>query len=146
MRAEGVGAPSEGNSPRNSIGLERLNSSAFGSGEWYSPSPDVIYISNPKGASALVKRPCGNQEVILTISCGPAVKQVYTIVKGYEAFDAGIVTGVYSACWNEEDVRFKDKNNSGKEASGGKDDEQDNGSLSYQYTIILKYPACLYKN
>ena len=136
MRAEGVGAPEEGNKPRNSIGLERLNSSAFGSGDWYSPSPDVIFIPNPKGASAEVKRPCGNQEVILTISCGPAVKQVYTIVKGYEAFDAGIVAGVYSACWNEEDVRFKDKNNSGKEASGGKDDEQDHTNASYQYMII----------
>ncbi len=136
MRAEGVGAPSEGNSPRNSIGLERLNSSAFGSGEWYSPSPDVIYISNPKGASALVKRPCGNQEVILTISCGPAVKQVYTIVKGYEAFDAGILNGYYSACWNEEEVKFKEKNNNGKEASGGKDDEQKDGQYSYQYRLI----------
>ena len=136
MRAEGVGAPEEGNKPRNSIGLESLKSTEFGSGSWYSPSPDVIHIATPSGATAEVKRPCGNQEVILTMSCGPAVKQVYTIVKGYEAFDAGIVTGVYSACWNEEDVRFKDKNNSGKEASGGKDDEQDNGSLSYQYTII----------
>ena len=136
MRAEGVGAPSEGNSPRNSIGLERLNSSVFGSGEWYSPSPDVIIISNPKGASAGVRRPCGNQEVILTISCGPAVKQVYTIVKGYEAFDAGILSGEYSACWNEEEVLFKEKNNSGKEATGGKDDEQKNPQSSYQYRLI----------
>ena len=136
MRAEGVGAPSEGNSPRNSIGIERLNNSVYGSGEWSSPSPDVIFIQNPKGATAIVRRPCGNQEVILTMNCGPAVKQVYTIVKGYEAFDAGIVEGTVSACWNDENVRFKDKNNGGKEASGGKDDEQDNGGASFQYMII----------
>lgn len=136
MRAEGVGVPEEGNKPRNSIGLESLKSTEFGSGSWYSPSPDVIHIATPSGATAEVKRPCGNQEVILTMNCGPAVKQVYTIVKGYEAFDAGIVAGSVYACWNEEDVVFKVKNDGGKEASGGKDDEQDNGSLSYQYAII----------
>ena len=136
MRAEGVGAPEEGNKPRNSFGLERMNSSEYGAGEWSSPSPDVILIPNPKGSTATVKRPCGNQEVILTMSCGPAVKQVYTIVKGYEAFDAGIVSDAVSVCWNELDVRFKDKNKGGKEASGGKDDEQDKGSVSYQYMII----------
>ena len=136
MRAEGVGAPEEGNKPRNSIGIERLHNAVYGSGEWYSPSPDVIFIPNPKGATAEVSRPCGNQEVILTLSCGPAVKQVYTIVKGYEAFDAGIVTGNIYACWNDLDVVFKEKNNGGREASGGKDDEQENGEVSYQYMII----------
>ena len=135
MRAEGVGTPEEGNKPRNSFGLERMNSSEYGAGEWSSPSPDVILIPNPKGSTATVKRPCGNQEVILTMSCGPAVKQVYTIVKGYEGFDAGSVSGVFSACWNDTDVQFKAKNE-GKEASGGKDDEQENGGLSYQYMII----------
>lgn len=136
MRAEGVGAPEEGNKPRNSFGLERLNSTEFGAGQWYSPSPDVIFISNPSGATAGVTRPCGNQEVILTMTCGPAVKQVYTIVKGYEAFDAGIVNDVASVCWNDMDALFIDKNKSGKEASGGKDDEQDNSGVSYQYMII----------
>ena len=134
-RAEGVGAPKEGNEPRKTIWIQTLKNN-LGVGQWYSPSPEVILIENPSGDKAQVFRPCGNQEVILTQTYGEFVKQVYTIVKGYEVFDAGVVTGETWACWNDEDVKFKDKNSGGKEASGGKDDEQKNPVLSYQYMII----------
>ena len=134
-RAEGVGTPKEGNSPRQSFTLETTTHATYGKGEWYSPSPDVITIANPTGTKADVHRPCGNQEVILTLTYDRFVKQIYTIVKGYDAFDAGIVEGYVFACWNEEGVGFK-KHNEGKEASGGKDDEQKNEELSYHYRII----------
>jgi len=134
-RAEGVGAPKEGNEPRHTIGLDKLKNN-FGEGQWYSSSPDVIYIKNPTDSKAEVTRPCGNQEVILTLTYDKFVKQVYTIVKGYETFDAGIVIGNQMVCWNKEDVKFKSCNNEGKEASGGKDDEQKNAEFCYQYMII----------
>ena len=135
-RAEGVGAPKEGNSPRSSFILETMNHSTYGKGQWYSPSPDVIAITNPTGAKAEVARPCGNQEVILTLHFDRFYKQIYTIVKGYDVFDAGRVSGFVVACWNEEGVRFKDNNRNGKEPSGGKDDEQKSEELSYHYMII----------
>ncbi len=135
-RAEGVEAPKEGNSPRQPFVLEQIHHTTYGDGAWYSPTPDVIHIPTPTSDRASVHRPCGNQEVILTLTYDRYVKQIYTLVKGYEAFDAGIVNDSYSACWNEEDVRLIDKNRGGKEATGGKDDEQDNGSVSYQYMII----------
>jgi hypothetical protein len=134
-RAEGVGAPKEGNEPRNTITLDLLYNN-YGYGEWYSPNPDVIYIASPSSSRAQVSRPCGNQEVILTQTFGNFVKQVYTIVKGYDVFDAGVVSGETWACWNQEDVKFMAQNNGGKEASGGKDDEQKNSTYSYQYMII----------
>ena len=134
-RAEGVGAPKEGNEPRKTIWIQTLKNN-LGVGQWYSPSPEVILIEDPSGDKAQVFRPCGNQEVILTQTYGEFVKQVYTIVKGYEVFDAGVVTGETWACWNAEDVKFKNYNSGGKEASGGKDDEQKNPVLSYQYMII----------
>ena len=135
-RAEGVGAPKEGNSPRQPFGLEPIHHTTYGDGAWYSPTPDVIHIPTPTSDRASVHRPCGNQEVILTLTYDRYVKQVYTLVKGYEAFDAGILNDSYSACWNEEGVLLKAQNKGGKEATGGKDDEQDNGSVSYQYMII----------
>lgn len=143
-RAEGVGAPKEGNEPRQTIILDWLHNN-LGEGQWYSPSPDVIYIPSPTSSVAQVFRPCGNQEVILTQTYDKFVKQVYTIVKGYDVFDAGIVTGETLACWSQEDVKFMAQNNGGKEASGGKDDEQKSSTYSYQYmiirdTVISRYP------
>ena len=115
--------------------LDRLYNN-LGEGQWYSPSPDVIYIPSPTSSVAQVFRPCGNQEVILTQTYDKFVKQVYTIVKGYDVFDAGIVTGETWACWEQEGIKFTAQNNGGKEASGGKDDEQKSLALSYQYMII----------
>lgn len=136
-RAEGVGTPKEGNKPRMTFKLGIMNDIGLGSGQWFSPSPEVIKIADPTGnTGAEVFRPCGNQEVILTLTYDKYVKQIYTIVKGYEVFDAGVVTGDVTACWNQDDVKFKDKNNEGKEASGGKDDEQESSGFSYQYMII----------
>ena len=136
-RAEGVGTPKEGNSPRKSFKLGIMNDAGSGAGQWFSPSQDVIKIDDPSGSrGAEVFRPCGNQEVILTLTYGQFVKQIYTIVKGYEVFDAGIVEGEVLACWNQEDVKFLSNNNKGKEASGGKDDEQKSSTYSYQYMII----------
>lgn len=136
-RAEGVGTPKEGNNPRHTFKLSMMNNVGLGSGQWFSPSPDVIKIEDPTGnKDAEVFRPCGNQEVILTFSYDKFVKQIYTIVKGYEVFDAGIVDGDAIACWNQEDVKFLSNNNNGKEASGGKDDEQKSSEYSYQYMII----------
>ena len=135
-RAEGVGTPIEGNNPRKRFGLETINHSAYGKSKWHSPSPDVIYIQEPTSQFATVNRPCGNQEVILTLSYDKFVKQIYTIVKGYDTFDAGIANGHVYACWNEEGVGFKDNNKDGKEPSAGKDDEQKNDNLSYHYRII----------
>ena len=135
-RAEGVGSPQEGNNPRKSFKLSMMNDVGLGTAMWFSPSPDVIKIDDPTGyKDAEVFRPCGNQEVILTLTYHKFVKQIYTIVKGYEVFDAGIVEGDAVVCWNQENVKFLD-NNKGKEASGGKDDEQKSSQYSYQYMII----------
>ena len=132
MRAEGVGTPEEGNKPRNLFNLGQMD----GDYKWDSPNPTTINIPSPTAHTAQVTRPCGNQEIVLTITYGEAVKQIYTNVKGYEPFDAGMVAGSWSVCWNASDVRFIDKNNGGKEAMGGKDDEQDHDNNSYQYMII----------
>lgn len=145
-RAEGVGTPKEGNEPRKSFKLSMMNDVGLGAGQWFSPSPDVIKIDDPTGhRDAEVFRPCGNQEVILTLTYDKFVKQIYTIVKGYEVFDAGIVEGDVTACWNQEDVKFL-ASNKGKEASGGKDDEPKSFTYSYQYmiirdTVISRVPA-----
>ena len=135
-RAEGVGTPIEGNEPRKIFKLESMSHSKYGKGEWFSPSPDVIYIEKPTSSLAVVNRPCGNQEVILTLSYDRFIKQIYTIVKGFDTFDAGIAAGHVYACWKEEGVGFKSNNKDGKEASGGRDDEQKNERLSYQYRIF----------
>ena len=126
-RAEGVGAPMEGNRPRKTFSL-------LGSGisVWLSPSEDVIRIT---GNSAEVVRPCGNQEVILTVTEDATTKQIYTIVKGYEKFDAGRMKGGYTACWREEEALLRYANREGKAPLGGKDDEQD-GNYSYSYMLI----------
>ncbi|MBR0310285.1 MAG: hypothetical protein IJQ97_05305 [Paludibacteraceae bacterium] len=133
-RAEGVGAPMQGNLPRKSFAL--LGSSTT---VWASSSEDVIRIQNT--ASAQVVRPCGNQEVILTATEGSTSKQFYTIVKGYEKFNAGTLSGSVTACWREEDVRILNANHEGKEPLGGKDDEQD-GAASYQYMLIRDTVFC----
>ncbi len=136
MRAEGVGAPTESNGPRGAFKLEQMNHSVYGKGNWSSASPDAIYIDKPTSELATVHRPCGNQEVILSVSYDKFVKQIYTVVKGYETFDAGSLGGHVSACWMAEDVGFKDNNKDGKEANGGKDDDQKNERNSYQYRLI----------
>ena len=136
MRAEGVGAPTESNGPRGAFKLEQMNHSVYGKGNWSSASPDAIYIDKPTSELATVHRPCGNQEVILSVSYDKFVKQIYTIVKGYDTFDAGSLGGHVSACWMAEDVGFKDNNKDGKEANGGKDDDQKNERNSYQYRLI----------
>ena len=133
-RAEGVGAPMTGNRPRKQFKL-------IGSSDavWRSSGEDVIRIVN--SSTATVVRPCGNQEVILTVSEGSASKQIYTIVKGYEKFDAGKMEGIATACWREEEVKILNANKSGKEPIGGKDDEQD-GECSYRYMLIRDTVVC----
>lgn len=126
-RAEGVGAPKEGNAPRKQFSLSGGNGSV-----WFSPSDEVIHISN--NSTAAVVRPCGNQEVILSVTEGNTTKQIYTIVKGYEKFDAGRMEGMTTACWRS-DVKLLSANHDGKEPLGGKDDEQ-GGVYGYQYMII----------
>lgn len=133
-RAEGVGAPMTGNRPRKQFKLIGSNDAV-----WRSSGEDVIRIANSN--TATVVRPCGNQEVILTVSEGDASKQIYTIVKGYEKFDAGKMDGSVTACWREEDVKILDANKSGKEPIGGKDDEQD-GVCSYRYMLIRDTVIC----
>lgn len=133
-RAEGVATPGE-KGTRLSFTLETITTST-GQGNWESPSPDIINIPSSTGEKANVARPCGNQEVILTLTFGNAKKQVYTNVKGYEQFDAGVVTGNVMACWNEEEVIFVQKNNGGKEPSGGKDDGQHQPNTCYMYMLI----------
>jgi len=128
-RAEGVGSPSDGNKPRPPF----IVNGAKGT-KWYSPSQEAIKIEYETFAH--VTRSCSNQEVILTATLGKATKQIYTIVKGYETFDAGFVSGQVIACWNEENVGFKANNREGREATGGKDDEQESETLSYRYMII----------
>lgn len=127
-RAEGVGTPMEGNKPRKEFQLVGVPES-----EWVSPSEDVIQIVT--NAKAEVHRPCSNQPVILTVTEGTSTKQIYTIVKGYDNFDPGIVDGTASVCWRQENVKFISTNR-GKEPTGGKDDEQDNPDYCYQYMII----------
>ncbi|MBR6034507.1 MAG: hypothetical protein IKP39_00440 [Paludibacteraceae bacterium] len=151
MRAEGVGAPTESNGPRGAFKLEQMNHSVYGKGNWSSASPDAIYIDKPTSELATVHRPCGNQEVILSVRYDKFVKQIYTIVKGYDTFDAGIASGHAYACWQEEGIGFKDNNKDGKEASGGRDDEQKNERLSYQYrifrdTVIREGDEVTYRN
>lgn len=126
-RAEGVGAPKEGNAPRKQFALSGASGSV-----WFSPSDEVIHIRS--NSTAEVVRPCGNQEVILTVTEGSTTKQIYTIVKGYEKFDAGRMEGVKTACWREE-TKLISANHDGKEPLGGKDDEQ-GGVYGYQYMII----------
>lgn len=133
-RAEGVGAPMTGNRPRKQFKLIGNNTA-----EWRSSGEDVIRIVN--SSTATVVRPCGNQEVILTVSEGNASKQIYTIVKGYEKFDAGKMEGSVTACWREEEVKILNANKSGKEPIGGKDDEQD-GECSYRYMLIRDTVVC----
>lgn len=133
-RAEGVGAPMQGNLPRKSFKLLGSNASI-----WTSSGDDVIHIQNT--TTAQVVRPCGNQEVILTVAEGGVSKQFYTIVKGYEKFNAGTLSGSVTACWREENVRVIGVNHDGKEPLGGKDDEQ-KGETSYQYMLIRDTVFC----
>ncbi len=137
-RAEGVGAPKEEYKIRDPFWLDVMPNT-FDACQWHSPNQEIIEIASPTAREAKVHRPCGNQEVILTVSCGDFVKQIYTNVKGYDPFDAGKLDGDVSACWNQEDVKLRTSNTGGKEATGGKDDEQyvhTDYEPCYQYMII----------
>ena len=137
-RADGVGAPKEENKIRAPFWLDVMRGT-FDACQWYSPNQEIIEITSPTAREATVHRPCGNQEVILTVSYGDFVKQIYTNVKGYDPFDAGKMDGDVSACWNQEGVKLRTSNTGGKEATGGKDDEQyvrANYEPCYQYMII----------
>lgn len=138
-RADGVGAPEEENKIRAPFWLDVMPDS-FGACLWYSPNQEIIEIATPTAREATVHRPCGNQEVVLTVSYGDFVKQIYTNVKGYDPFDAGKLDGDVSVCWNQENVKLRTSNTGGKEATGGKDDEQyartENDDPCYQYMII----------
>ena len=129
-RAEGVGAPDESKKPRKEFKLFSQPDAT-----WISSNDDNIHIAN--ATKAEVKRPCGNQEVILEVSNSTFTKQIYTIVKGYETFDPGKIDGGKGVCLDEA-IKFSALNNGEekKEPTGGKDDEQNDATLSYQYMII----------
>lgn len=129
-RAEGVGAPDESKKPRKEFKLFSLAGA-----EWTSPNEDIIHIAS--ASKAEVKRPCGNQEVLLEVVSGIYKKQIFTIVKGYETFDPGKVDGNKAVCLDEV-IKFPGINNGSehKDPTGGKDDEQSNATLCYQYMII----------
>lgn len=129
-RAEGVGAPDESKKPRKEFKLFSQTGAT-----WISSNDDNIHIAS--STKAEVKRPCGNQEVILEVSNGIYTKQIYTIVKGYETFDPGKIDGSKGVCLDDK-TTFSSLNNGQdkKDPIGGKDDEQSNADLSYQYMII----------
>lgn len=131
-RAEGVGTPKEGNKPRWTFNLGMVDGV---SAVWRSDNESVIKV-HAYAYYAEVFRPCGNQEVILTVTIGNDTRQVYTLVKGYDPFDAGSMGGTYVACWNEV-IKFAAANTSkdGKEATGGKDDKQESPT-DYKYLIV----------
>jgi hypothetical protein len=126
-RAEAVGTPKEGNKPRKTFGLDHADAI-----QWVSGNESVIHIKNSSTAETF--RPCGNQEVLLTVSLGNDKKQIYTYVRGYETFDPGEIGGEGKACWQEGNFKFSTIN-SGKAPSGGKDDEQE-APTDYQYLVI----------
>ena len=137
-RAEGVGTPQQDGTPRKTFNL-CLDDDA----DWKSGNENVISVLDHSTAG--VERPCGTQDVILTITKDGFSKQIYTLVKGYEAFDAGELKGGTTACWNEMGITFPQINNAGKEASGGKDDEQGDNAKAYQY-MIIRYMADEHNN
>lgn len=130
-RAEAIATPKEGNKPRKEFSLRSLKDAV-----WFSPDEAIIKIKDQQTAE--VFRPCGDQEVVLQVSVGNAHKDIYTKVKGYDAFDVGIVNGDQFVCWKQKKVYFPALNK-GQEASeprGGKNDEQDKEEYCYQYRII----------
>ncbi|MCR5049485.1 MAG: T9SS type A sorting domain-containing protein [Paludibacteraceae bacterium] len=127
-RAEAVGTPKEGNLPRKSFRLDH----ADGSVQWTSGNESIIHIKN--SSQAETKRPCGNQEVYLTIMLGQDLKQIYTHVRGYETFDPGEMNSERIVCWKAQGVTLYNISG-GKDPSGGKDDEQETPT-DYQYMII----------
>lgn len=129
-RAEGVGAPTEDGFTRNSFALCTINGL---SAVWTSENSDVIQILNT--GRARVFRPCSNQEIILSVSLGGDIKQIYTIVKGYDVFEPGKLNGSLSVCLGEAGVTMELISPYGKAPSGGKDDEQ-SGEMAYRYELI----------
>lgn len=126
-RADGVGAPTSDDNPRESFSLCKVDGTIVA---WDSPNDNVIQIQNETTAKVL--RPCGNQQVILTVSLNQDTKEIYTQVKGYDTFDPGKLDGGIFACLREEGITLSGH---GKEPTGGKDDEQ-NGEKAYQYLIF----------
>jgi len=129
-RAEGVGAPTENGSTRDQFALCAISGIAVA---WTSENSEVIEIIS--SSTAKVYRPCGNQEIILSVSLGNDTKQIYTIVKGYDAFDPGKLGGSVSVCLDATGVTMGMISPDGKDPSGGKDDEQV-GQTAYQYELI----------
>lgn len=132
-RADAVGTPKESNSPRKEFNLDCEDNSV----RWTSGNDEVIHIRDISKAET--KRPCGNQEVYLTVSLGNDVKQIYTHVRGYESFDPGdlLDSNIVVACLKQPGVVLSDYCAGNKpKPTGGKDDEQDNMELSYQYRWI----------
>ncbi len=131
-RADGVGAPANGNKIRKEFLLCKVEGTDV---TWESENESVIQFDNYyfKG---LVFRPCALQEVMLRITTGNDTKTIYTVVKNYDSFDAGILAGNYIACWNEAVKLTSATENPTKEASGGKDDEQ-TAPTDYQYLLHM---------
>lgn len=127
-RADGVGAPKTDNSPRKSFALCSVSGTNV---TWASENTGLISVGN---AAATVSRPCTSQEVILTVALGLDTKQIYTQVKGYDAFNAGKLDGNASVCWEQKNVKLRSLNK-GDEPSGGLDNEQ-KAPTDYQYWII----------
>ena len=132
-RADGVGAPKAGNNPRKEFWMCYLNGEQA---TWASENNDVIDVSHFYLGKGTVNRPCTTQEVLLSVSKSGYTKTIYTQVKGYDQFDAGILAGMETVCWNEV-IKLSNSNKSpGKEPSGGKDDEQ-NYPTDYQYIVHM---------
>lgn len=129
-RADGVGKPSEDDQARDQFGLCAVEDFTP---TWESENPEVIEITGT--TTAKVYRPCGNQEIMLSVSYGEDVKQIYTNVYGYETFDAGKLGGKTSVCLDATGVTMQTISPDGKDPSGGKDDEQ-SGATAYYYEVV----------
>ncbi len=95
-----------------------------------SPDNEVVEIQN--STSGTVHRPCSNRDIILTIELNGALRGVLVQVPGYDAFNAGYVGGEYSYC-NGEKVRITKTLENYRDASGGKNDDQND--FPYIYTL-----------
>ena len=140
-RADAVGTPKDSKAPRKYFNLDCEDNGIT----WTSGNDEVIHIN---GTLAETQRPCGNQEVYLTITNGNDVKQIYTQVRGYETFDAGdlLDSNIVVTCLGQPGVALYDYCAGNKpKPTGGKDDEQDNVEKSYQYRLI-RYAVTLDEN
>lgn len=95
-----------------------------------SPDNEVVEISN--NASGSVHRPCSNRDIVLTINLNGALRGVLVQVPGYDAFNAGYVGGEHTFC-NGEKVKITKVLENYRDASGGKNDDQED--FPYIYTL-----------